>query len=165
MKPLEKDRAFQIQQLEQLQHVGLQTLQAAKEISLELESSINKIKNTIEQLPKEAKQSTLEDTADQIKAKLQTQQYDQCINQLKKLTDKLITDIPGNDQKLGNQLKELNTATDYIDKQINDLKDLIQTTSYNTNPKQLKENLENLQAEWEQTQGNIKTWLNCCLAH
>lgn len=150
-----KTRVFHRAQLEELRQHSNTLLQAAMDISEDMERELATLKNIITSIPAEAKSQALENALQTTAGTLRNYRFEECKRTMDQTLSKLIEDIPQYDKQIGDTTKSITDTTTQLAKRIADLTDLI-GEGHQGDPLDLfHEKLNRLKNTWDQESGRL----------
>lgn len=150
MAKLQNDKAFNSNELKELENVGKKTLKTAKDVSDDVKDSLTEIMVQYNQIPSKARQEGVERAVRSAQKRIQSGKYNLEKKRLKNAIEKMEEAVPQFDKECAGQLKQLSGVCDRLYTRITDLERFLQKGKMNLSPEQFKKELEEYQKKWDE---------------
>ncbi|MCM1263048.1 MAG: DUF6531 domain-containing protein, partial [Butyrivibrio sp.] len=148
---LDRDRAFDTNNLNDLLIQGKTVLKAAIDISGNMEDSIAAILGVYNRIEPEYRVSALGSDASALSGTLKKECYQNTIDSMDKIINKLINDIPTYDTSLAQGMDGIVEALNSIKGRIGDLKSLLDAGDVNLSYEEFGSRINEIKAGWDET--------------
>lgn len=156
---LDRDRAFDEKSMGELLIEGKTIITAAKDTSEEIEGSISRIAIAYGKIPAEYKVGALENDFTEMRGRLVKECYQDTINRMDILLNRLINQIPAFDSSLAQSMNSIEDVVNSTKGRIEDLKGLLDIADINLNFVEFSMQLESVKKGWSKTTEDLKTTL------
>ena len=146
---LDRDRAFDTGSLNELLTQGKSILTEAVSISGKMEDSISEISAVYNGIDGEYKVGALGADIDRLAGTLRKDIYQDTINRMDHILNKLIEDMPLYDSSLAQSMDGIREALDTVKARIGELRGLLDAGDVNLNYPEFEQRLKDLKAGWE----------------
>lgn len=146
---LDRDRAFDTGSLNELLTQGKEILTEAVSISGKMEDSISEISAVYNGIDGEYKVGALGADIDRLAGTLRKDIYQDTINRMDHILNKLIEDMPLYDSSLAQSMDGIREALDTVKARIGELRGLLDAGDMNLNYPEFEQRLRDLKADWE----------------
>ncbi|MBD5495760.1 MAG: RHS repeat protein, partial [Lachnospiraceae bacterium] len=148
---LDRDRAFDINSINELLTQGKAILNAAISISEKMETSIASISGTYDEIDAGYKVGALGTDISNLSGTLKKACYKETIDSMDKILGKLIRDIPTYDTSLSQSVDGIGEVLNSVKGRVSDLKSLLDTGDVDLNYEEFSGRLSELKAGWDET--------------
>ncbi|MBD5494786.1 MAG: RHS repeat protein [Lachnospiraceae bacterium] len=148
---LDRDRAFDINSINELLTQGKAILNEAISISEKMETSISKISGVYNTIDAEYKVSALGTDIYRLSGTLKKACYQETIDSMDKILSKLISDIPTYDTSLSQSVDGIEEVLNSVKGRVSDLKSLLETGDVDLSYEEFSSRLGELKAGWDET--------------
>lgn len=148
---LDRDRAFDINSINELLTQGKAILNEAISISEKMETSITTISGTYAEIDAGYKVSALGSDISRLSGTLKKDCYRDTINSMDKTLSKLISDIPTYDTSLSRSVDGIKEVLNSVMGRVSDLKSLLDTGDVDLSYEEFSSRLGELKAGWDET--------------
>lgn len=156
---LDRDRAFDINSLNELLTQGKSILTEAVNISQKMETSIASISGIYSGIDGEYKVGNLGSGIASLSGTLKKDIYQDTINRMDKILTNLINDMPSHDNSLAQSMSSIQEVLGSVKVRINELRGLLETGDVNLNYTEFSQRLKDLKASWDETTEDLAEFL------
>lgn len=148
---LDRDRAFDINNLNELLTQGKSILNEAIRISQKMETSISAIFGIYNGIDGEYKVGALGSDITSLSGTLKKDIYQDTIDRMDKILTKLISGMPSYDNSLAQSMSSIQEVLGSVKGRISELKGLLETGDINLSYTEFTQRLKDLKAGWDET--------------
>ena len=148
---LDRDRAFDINSLNELLTQGKSILNEAIRISQKMETSISTISGIYSGIDGEYKVGALGSDIASLSGTLKKDIYQDTIDRMDKILNKLINDMPSYDNSLAQSMSGIQEVLGSVKGRISELRGLLDTGDVNLSYTEFSQRLKDLKAGWDET--------------
>ena len=156
---LDQDRAFSINDLDELLEGGKDILNRAIDISRRIEDSILIVSDVYSGVKSEYRETNLGTDIAKMSHALSNDIYQDTINRMEATINKIINDVPSYDSSLARSMDDIQEALYSVKGRINELKELLNAGDVGVDYTEFSEKLRDLRSGWNATAGNLATVL------
>lgn len=156
---LDRDRAFDINSLNELLTQGKSILNEAIRISQKMETSISAISGIYSGIDGEYKVGALGSDIASLSGTLKKDIYQDTIDRMDKILTKLINDMPSYDNSLAQSMSSIQEVLGSVKGRISELRGLLETGDVNLSYAEFTQRLKDLKAGWDETTEDLSELL------
>lgn len=148
---LDRDRAFDTGNINELLTQGKSILTEAISISGKMDASLSSISGVYSGIDGEYKVGALGSDIDRLSGNLKKDIYQDTIDRMDKILTKLIEDMPLYDNNLSQSVDGIREALDSVKGRISELRGLLEAGDVNLNYTEFSQRLQDLKAGWDES--------------
>ena len=148
---LDRDRAFDVNSLNELLAQGKSILTAAISISQKMETSISTISGVYSGINEDYKVEALGSDITNLSGTLEKDIYQDTIDRMGKIIAKLIIDMPTYDNRLAQNMSSIQEVLDSVNGRIGEMRGLLDTGDVNLSYEDFTQRLKDLKTGWDET--------------
>ena len=156
---LDRDRAFDIDSLNELLTQGKTILNAAISISENMKTSITTISGIYNEIYSSYKVRELSDDISNLSGTLNKACYQDTIDSMNKILNILTNDIPAHDTDLARKILSLSIGYAVLKSKISDIKSLLETGDVDLSYDEFKNRIEEIRSGWNYTTEELAEFL------
>ncbi len=148
---LDRDRAFDVNSLNELLTQGKSILNAAISISQKMETSISAISGVYSGINGDYKVEALGSDVTDLSGTLEKDIYQDTIDRMKKIITRLISDMPTYDNSLAQSMSSIQEVLGSVNGRISEMRGLLDTGDVNLSYEDFTQRLKDLKTGWDET--------------
>lgn len=148
---LDRDRAYDTDNISELYINGKEILSAAKDITDKMNAAIDNISMTYNNIKAEYKVSSLGVDIGKLANSLNNNIYQDTIDRMDKFLPKLMSDIPEDDTALAQNMDGIEETLNSVKGRIGDLKSMLETGDVNLSYEDFTDRLGEIKSGWNET--------------